>query len=104
MPTPPECEWLSRPTYLDSAPSQGWPRTRVLIANHQPIVRHGIRALLATEPDIEIIGEAENGSDAVELARRFRPDVVVIDLMMPDVDGIAATRMIRATSPTPRWW
>jgi DNA-binding NarL/FixJ family response regulator len=76
-----------------------WMRTRVVIANHQPIVRHGVRALLAGEPDIEIIGEAENGREAVQLARRFRPDVVLIDLMMPEVDGIAATRMIRAELP-----
>lgn len=80
-------------------PMDAWVRTRVVIANHQPIVRHGVRALLAAEPDIEIIGEAENGHEAVQLARRFRPDVVLIDLLMPEVDGIAATRMIRAELP-----
>src|SRR5262245_35860892 len=67
-------------------PVDAWMRTRVVIANHQPIVRHGLRALFACEPDIEIIGEADSGQEAVQLARRFRPDVVVIDLVMPDVN------------------
>ena len=69
---------------------------RVLIANHQPIVRHGLRALIASEPDLQVIGEAEDGGEAVRLARRLRPNVVLIDLSIPTVDGISATRMIRA--------
>lgn len=75
------------------------PRTRVLIANQQPIVRHGLRALLADEPDVEVVAETENGTEAVRLARQLRPDVVVIDLLLPDLDGISATRMIRAELP-----
>jgi two-component system, NarL family, response regulator LiaR len=74
-------------------------RTRVLIANQQPIVRHGLRALLADEPDIDVVGEAESGSEAVRLARQLRPDVVVIDLLLPELNGISATRMIRAELP-----
>jgi DNA-binding NarL/FixJ family response regulator len=68
---------------------------RVLIANHQPILRHGLRALIASEPDLQVIGEADDGGEAVRLARRLRPDVVLIDLSIPTVDGISATRMIR---------
>jgi CheY-like chemotaxis protein len=69
---------------------------RVLLANHQPIVRHGLRALVVAEPDLQVIGEADDGGEAVSMARQLRPDVVLIDLSIPTVDGISATRMIRA--------
>jgi NarL family two-component system response regulator LiaR len=69
---------------------------RVLIANHQPIVRHGLRVLIANEPDLQVIGETDDGGEAVRLARQLRPEVVLIDLLIPTVDGISATRMIRA--------
>jgi two-component system, NarL family, response regulator LiaR len=69
---------------------------RVLIANQQPIVRHGLRAMIASEPDLQVIGEADDGGTAVRMARQLRPDVVLIDLSIPTVDGISATRMIRA--------
>src|SRR5690242_16251223 len=69
---------------------------RVLIANHQPIVRHGLRALIAREPDLQAIGETDDGGEAVRMARQLRPDVVLIDLSITTVDGISATRMIRA--------
>lgn len=72
------------------------PRTRVVIASAQPIIRHGLRALLADAADIDLIAETESGCDAVRLARRLRPDVVAIDQRMPDLDGITATRMIRS--------
>jgi two-component system, NarL family, response regulator LiaR len=72
---------------------------RVLIANHQPIVRHGLRALIEREPDLHVISETDDGSEAVRLARHLRPDVVLIDLSIPTVDGISATRMIRAQLP-----
>jgi two-component system, NarL family, response regulator LiaR len=68
----------------------------VLIANHQPIVRHGLRALIELEPDLQMIGETDDGGEAVRMARQLRPDVVLIDLSIPTVDGISATRMIRA--------
>jgi two-component system, NarL family, response regulator LiaR len=74
-------------------------RTRVLIASAQPIARHGLRALLTDAADIDLIGETDNAGDAVRLARQHRPDVVAIDLLMPDVDGITATRKIRTESP-----
>lgn len=75
------------------------PRTRVLIANHQPIVRHGLRALLGETTDLDVVAEADSGRDALQKVRQLRPDVLVIDLLMPDVDGITATRMVRMEAP-----
>jgi DNA-binding NarL/FixJ family response regulator len=66
-----------------------------VIANHQPIVRHGLRTLIAGEPDLQVMGEADDGDQAVRMARQLRPDVLLIDLSIPVVDGIAATRIIR---------
>jgi DNA-binding NarL/FixJ family response regulator len=74
-------------------------RTRVLIASSQPIVRHGLRALFTDEGDIDLIAETDRGGDAVRLARQLRPDVVAIDLLMPELDGISATRAIRSELP-----
>jgi DNA-binding NarL/FixJ family response regulator len=70
-------------------------RVRILIASQQPMTRHGLRALLVKEPDLEVIAETGDGQDAVQMARRLRPDIVMIDLSMPTVNGIPATRMIR---------
>jgi NarL family two-component system response regulator LiaR len=72
---------------------------RVLVADDHAIVREGIRALLATEPDIEMVGEAENGRAAVAAAERLRPDVILMDLVMPEMDGIEAIRHITARQP-----
>jgi len=72
---------------------------RVLITDDQTITRTGLRALLETALDIEIVGEAANGSDAIEIAAALQPDVVLMDLRMPDVNGIEATRRIHRTSP-----
>jgi two-component system, NarL family, response regulator LiaR len=72
---------------------------RVLIANHQPIVRHGLWDVIASEPDLQLVGETDDGREAVRLARQLRPDVVLIDLSIPTVDGISATRIIRAELP-----
>jgi NarL family two-component system response regulator LiaR len=69
---------------------------RVLVADDHAIVRKGIRALLATEPDIEVVGEVENGQEAVAEADRLRPDVILMDLVMPEMDGIEAIRRITA--------
>jgi NarL family two-component system response regulator LiaR len=67
-----------------------------LIADDHAIVRKGIRALLATEPQIEVVGEANDGLDAISAARRLEPDVILMDLVMPGVDGIQAIRQITA--------
>jgi RNA polymerase sigma factor (sigma-70 family) len=67
---------------------------RVLLADDQALVRAGFRALLDAEPDIEVVGEAGNGREAIELARRLVPDVVLMDVRMPELDGLAATRVI----------
>ncbi len=77
-------------------------RIRVLITDDHAIVRKGIRALLTTEPDIEIVGEAEDGTQAVSMVGTLRPDVVLMDLVMPNMDGIEATRAITARQGAPR--
>ncbi|MBI4787141.1 MAG: response regulator transcription factor [Chloroflexi bacterium] len=75
---------------------------RVLITDDHAIVRKGIRALLATEHDIQVIGEACDGAEAVGLAQQLAPDVVLMDLVMPKLDGIEATRQITTNQPTAR--
>jgi NarL family two-component system response regulator LiaR len=75
---------------------------RVFIVDDHAIVRDGIRSLLATEPDIEVVGEAENGRDAVSRAQRLQPDIILMDLVMPEMDGIEAIRYIVAQQPEAR--
>ena len=72
---------------------------RLLIADDHPMVRDGLRALFDELPDIEVVGEAANGREAVEGAVVHRPDVIIMDLAMPDVDGFAATSEIRRVAP-----
>ena len=67
---------------------------RIILVDDHPLVREGIRGMLAAYPDIEVVGEASNGPDGVELARRLRPDLVLMDLRMPGGDGVHATRAI----------
>ncbi len=74
-------------------------RIRVLLCDDHAIVRKGIGALLATQPDIEVVGEACDGVEAVTQAQQLRPDVILMDLMMPELDGIAATQQITAQQP-----
>ena len=69
---------------------------RVLICDDQALVRGGFRAILDTQPDIEVVGEAQNGAEAVALAERRRPDVILMDIRMPVLDGVEATRRLVA--------
>jgi len=77
-------------------------RIRILIVDDHAIVRKGLRALLVTEPGLEVVAEAENGQQAIAEARRLSPDVVLMDLVMPGTDGLEATRHIRAEQPEVR--
>ncbi|GLX05278.1 response regulator transcription factor [Microbispora sp. NBRC 16548] len=72
---------------------------RVLLADDQPLVLTGLRTILSAEPDIDVAGQARDGHEAVALARDLRPDVVLMDIRMPGLDGLAAARQILATMP-----
>jgi DNA-binding NarL/FixJ family response regulator len=76
--------------------------TRVLIADDDDLMRAGLAELLAGEPEIEVVGEASTGREAVERARRLDPDVVLMDVRMPDLDGIGATRELTRAAPHTR--
>ena len=71
---------------------------RVVLADDHPVVREGLRGMLTAEPDIEVVGEAASGPEAVALAERLRPDVVLMDLRMPGGDGVEATRQLAGTT------
>ena len=73
--------------------------TKILIADDHKILREGLRSLLEEQSDIQVVGEAENGRDAVYLATKLEPDVVVIDIAMPDLNGIEAARESRKPLP-----
>jgi DNA-binding NarL/FixJ family response regulator len=75
---------------------------RLLIADDHPVVRDGLRAMLATQPDMELIGEAATGTEAVAQAQAFLPDVVLMDLQMPDLDGPGAIATLREQAPEVR--
>ena len=72
---------------------------RILLADDHQIMRDGLRAILASEESFEIVGEAENGREAAALARSLVPDVVIMDIGMPDLNGVEATRQIKADNP-----
>jgi DNA-binding NarL/FixJ family response regulator len=74
-------------------------RIKVLIADDHPVFRYGMRALLSAEPDIELVGEATDGEEAIQLAASLHPDVILMDLNMPGTNGIEATRRILEAGP-----
>jgi DNA-binding NarL/FixJ family response regulator len=80
------------------APSAGKKAIRVLIADDQPAVRRGLHLRLTLEPEVEVIGEARDGAEAISLARSLQPDVVLMDVRMPGMDGIEATAALRAVA------
>jgi DNA-binding NarL/FixJ family response regulator len=75
---------------------------RVVLVDDQELVRTGFRLVLGGQPDIEVVGEAGDGAEAIEVTAKTRPDVVVMDVRMPRMDGVAATRRIRADAGAPR--
>ena len=84
------------------AQAQGSPVIRVLVVDDHAIIRKGLQAVLDLVPDIEFVGEAENGERALALNQSLKPDVILMDLMMPGMDGISCIREIKARSPGAR--
>ena len=74
----------------------------IVLADDQPLLRRGFRMILEAEPDLTVVGEAGNGEEAVDLARRHRPDVALMDIRMPGTDGIEATQRMTAAGPLPK--
>jgi signal transduction histidine kinase len=95
-------------TGLHPAPAAPTPETgkqtpyRVLLADDHAMMRQGLIAVLKSQPDIEVVGEATNGRQAVEMARKLRPDLVLMDVVMPEMDGIEATTIIKREMPSVR--
>lgn len=82
-----------------SAPAASPKRYRVLLADDHAIVRRGLRDLLAEQPDIEVCGEASTGTEAVNCVRRMKPNLLILDLTMPEINGLDVARSIREESP-----
>lgn len=76
--------------------------TTVLLVDDHPVVREGLRGMIDAEPDLTVVGEAASGTEAVTMARSLVPDVILMDLRMPDVDGVTATERIRTAVPSAR--
>ncbi|HPL81997.1 MAG TPA: response regulator transcription factor, partial [Anaerolineaceae bacterium] len=74
-------------------------KIRILLVDDHAVVRLGLKSYFATTPDIEVIGEASNGYEAIQIAQNLLPDVILMDLLMPGMDGVEATRQIKAKLP-----
>lgn len=85
-----------------STPDDDRASVRVLLADDEPLVRQGMSMILAAEPDLEVVGEAGDGAEAVALVRREAPDVVCMDVRMPDLDGIRATELVLRLPDPPK--
>ena len=85
--------------HVASAPGQAPRHWRVIIADDQPLARGRLKEVLGQEPDLEVVGEANDGQGALEVCRRIGPDAVLINVLMPEMDGIEATRLIKREFP-----
>src|SRR4051812_21862941 len=83
----------------ESAPTTEIEAARIIIVDDHDFLRAGLRSLLAGEPDVEVIGEAASGPEAISLCRRVHPDLVLMDVTMPEMDGLEATRLIKQDLP-----
>ncbi|GGL99546.1 DNA-binding response regulator [Micromonospora yangpuensis] len=89
-------------THPMPADGTGDPVIDVLLADDDPVVRFGLKMILSGAPDLRVVAEASDGAEAVELARRHRPDVVLMDIRMPDTDGLTATETLRSGASGPQ--
>jgi NarL family two-component system response regulator LiaR len=84
---------------MEAEDSRDGRMARVLIADDHRLVREGLKAVLATEPDLEVVGEAQDGHEAIEACRRLEPDLILMDVRMPRADGLEATKKIKEEMP-----